>query len=489
VSDKGEKVRYLKLFAILLSCPIILGTFGCVNSLNIPKPQLNNSGTTAPLEFSLVNIPVTINLKPIVKYIEQNVPVEMASDSAWTDTGMRKIGMPIGYKYHIWRDPFKVSINGNYLNIESHLKYWVAGALSVPNPFTPRLKQQSYSWHQVGSCGLNEVKREAVISLGTKFELQKDGHFKTTTKVNSIDYPNLCGITILNFDITSVLNNVLTSSLNNLVTSIDSRIAQITNFRDICSSGWNKLQEPFQIDSAIWLTVNPVVPCISPFVGNGLFISTSIGIIAKPNLVFGPRPVVQTTPLPEINLNTPKAGSHVMLEGNLPYDVAAKILSQKLVGNRYILSKYGINIQTLQLYGAEQTVVLKLEVSGDIDGSIYLTGTPCYEISNDSLYIQNLDYSIETKNILTYTADWLLHSGFRQLIDEQAHWELGGEIAKVRDKIDSFLNPSNSNLKPPPLMSGSVSTLRSVGVYSTQNALRVILVADAVVNLNLDSSF
>jgi hypothetical protein len=457
---------------------------GCGNSVNIPKPQLNNPKPPSPIELSLVNIPVSMNIKPVINYLEKNVPSEIASDSVWTDTGQRKLGMAIGSKFHVWRDPFKISMNGNILTIEAHVKYWVAGALLVPNPFAG-----ASSWQKIGSCGLNESKREAIISLITKFELQKDGHFKTTSKVNSISFPNLCGITILNFDVTPLLNSALTSNLNNIISSVDSRIAQISNFRDICNTGWTKLQEPIKLDSAIWLMLNPVSPCIAPFSGTGMSVSTSIGVVAKPVIVFGPKPSVLNTPLPEFNLNAPPAGSHVVLEGNLPFDVASKILSQKLVGNNYVSSKYGVNIEDLIIYGAGETTVLKLDVTGDIHGSIYLTGTPFYEISSDSLYIKNLDYSFESKNILANSADWFLHSGFRQMIADQTHWELGGQIAAAKEKISSILNPPKLNSNSPSLLFGSINAIRPVGVYSNSDSFHIVVIVDGNVSLNLDNSF
>jgi hypothetical protein len=462
----------------------ILEAFGCGSSVNIPKPQLNNPKDPSPIELSLVNIPVSMNLKPVINFLEKNIPAEIASDSLWTDTGQRKLGMTIGSKFHVWRDPFKISMNGNVLTIEAHVKYWVAGALSVPNPFAG-----NSSWQKIGSCGLNEPKREAIISLSTKFELQKDGHFKTSTKVNSISFPNLCGVTMLNFDVTPLLNDALTLNLNNIISSVDSRIAQISNFRDICNIGWTKLQEPIKLDSTIWLMLNPVSPCIAPFSGTGLSVSTNIGVVAKPMIVFGQKPSVQNIPLPEINLNTPQAGSHVILEGDLPFYVASKIISQKLVGNKYISSKFGINIEEALVYGSGETTVLKLDVSGDINGSIYLTGTPYYEISNDSLYIKNLDYSIETKNILANSADWFLHSGFRQMIADQTHWELGGQIAEAKQKMTSFLNPQPINSNSPPLLFGSINALQSVGVYSKADSFHIVVIVDGNVSLNLDNTF
>ena len=478
-------MKFLQSIIIISIIQILnLVISGCGSSVNIPKPQLNNPKDPSPIELSLVNIPVSMNLKPVINFLEKNVPFEIASDSVWTDTGQRKLGMAIGSKFHVWRDPFRISLNGNNLTIEAHVRYWVAGALSVPNFFSGSL-----GWHQVGSCGLNESKREAVISISTKFELQKDGHFKTTTKVNSINFPNLCGVTILNFDVTPLLNNALTANLNSLVASVDSRIAQISNFRDICNTGWKTLQEPIKLDSTIWLVLNPVVPCIAPFSGTGLSVSTSIGVVAKPVIVFGPKPNVQNIPLPELNLNSPQAGSHVVLEGNLPFDVASKIISQKLVDNKFIASKFGVNIKEALIYGAGETTVLKLNVSGDINGNIYLTGTPFYEISNDSLFIKNLDYSIETKNVLANSADWFLHSGFRQMIADQTHWEMGGQITKAKEKITSFLNPQLANSNPAPLLFGSINTLHSVGVYSKSDSFHIVVIVDGNVSLNLDNTF
>jgi hypothetical protein len=198
---------------------------------------------------------------------------------------------------------------------------------------------------------------------------------------------------------------------------------------------------------------------------------------------------VQNTPLPEFNLNAPQAGSHVVLEGNLPFDVATKILSQKLVGNKYVSSKYGVNIEDLLIYGSGEITVLKLDVTGDINGSVYLTGTPFYEISSDSLYIKNLDYSIESKNILANSADWFLHSGFRQMIADQTHWELGSQIAEAKEKISLILNPPKVNSNSPSLLFGSINAIRPLGVYSNSDSFHIVVIVDGNVNLNLDNTF
>src|ERR1035441_9023091 len=91
----------VKISVLLL---FILGTFGCGNAVNIPKPQLSKPQEPSPIELSLVNIPVSMNLKSVINFLEKEVPAEIAADSAWTDTGQRKLGIAIGSKFHVWRD-------------------------------------------------------------------------------------------------------------------------------------------------------------------------------------------------------------------------------------------------------------------------------------------------------------------------------------------------------------------------------------------------
>lgn len=75
------------------------------------------------------------------------------------------------------------------------------------------------------------------------------------------------------------------------------------------------------------------------------------------------------------------------------------------------------------------------------------------------------------------------------MIADQTHWELGGQIAKAKEKITSLLNSQQSNSNLPPLLVGSINTVHPLAVYSKTDSFHIIVIVDGNVNLNLDNTF
>ena len=71
-------LKYLRyIITFLFPSFFIPFVIGCGSSINIPKPQINNIKEPTPIELSLVNIPVSMNLKPVINPLEKNVPIEI----------------------------------------------------------------------------------------------------------------------------------------------------------------------------------------------------------------------------------------------------------------------------------------------------------------------------------------------------------------------------------------------------------------------------
>jgi hypothetical protein len=52
-------------------------------------------------------------------------------------------------------------------------------------------------------------------------------------------------------------------------------------------------------------------------------------------------------------------------------------------------------------------IVIALDLSGSVNGKIYLSGFPQYNDKSKEIYFDELDYVLDTKNKLMRTANWL----------------------------------------------------------------------------------
>jgi hypothetical protein len=84
------------------------------------------------------------------------------------------------------------------------------------------------------------------------------------------------------------------------------------------------------------------------------------------------------------------------------------------------------------VYGIGRTAILQLDIDGDVKGSVFLRGTPTYASASqgqtDVLTIQGLDFSVETKSVLTKATDWLLHPDLVSALRGAAIFPLAAEF-------------------------------------------------------------
>jgi hypothetical protein len=178
-----------------------------------------------------------------------------------------------------------------------------------------------------------------------------------------------------------------------------------------------------------------------------------------------------------------------VLDGRVSYISATRAPRQQLVGKKFFFQTPGafgnstksIVISDVNLTDGGDKVVLKLALMGDIIGDVFLTGTPMYQSGNtQAIAIPNLDYSVETKQVLPRVADWLLHGQLVSSLRALAVLPLDEKLGDVQRRVSAALN---RQLAPGIGLSGAVDAVSLRGVYLTPSELIVRAVADGKTSL------
>jgi hypothetical protein len=85
--------------------------------------------------------------------------------------------------------------------------------------------------------------------------------------------------------------------------------------------------------------------------------------------------------------------------------------------------------------GGGKSLILKTDVGGVVNGTLYFRGKPHYDTLTNTLTVQNLNFDVQTRETLMKTADWLLHDSLRDTLQAVTVVPLGSEIAQLPDKI------------------------------------------------------
>jgi len=253
----------------------------------------------------------------------------------------------------------------------------------------------------------------------------------------------------------------------------------LNNFylRYAVKKAWEALQDPIRLNYNLSLLLNLQSVHISQPARLGDTSKIIVGLVAKPRLVSGDIAQASTLPLPIFSVmpGLQDTGLHIALDNELSFDFIGNELTRKFMGTTYSIDKKIIIIDRVKIYGSGNLVVMEVTISGTAKGKIYFTGVPAYDESTKTLYINNLDYTIETKHVLVKAANWLLHTNLQENLINEARWDFTDKIDSLKDRLSDVLNHKVNRYLS---ISGKIQSIHLIAVGLTQTSIKAVLIAD-----------
>ena len=94
----------------------------------------------------------------------------------------------------------------------------------------------------------------------------------------------------------------------------------------------------------------------------------------------------------------------------------------------------------MQLWHQGGKLIVDLKVSGNLNGHIYLSGYPMYNAQTKEIFFDQLNYVLDTKNVLHRSANWLLKSTFLSAIRENCRYSIQQELSDSKKQLGFYLN-------------------------------------------------
>ena len=181
---------------------------------------------------------------------------------------------------------------------------------------------------------------------------------------------------------------------------------------------------------------------------NQLFITTRLKtllrtIVAKKQ---GEKPQVTFKKLPPLKQNNSLSHQNnnfeLHLKGELPYKAVNDLLDKKIKDTVLVIpnTDYKIKITDAEVFGSGQKLFMKLAVTGDVNSTIYLSGTPRFDSLNNSLHFDNFDYDLQSEEYLLNTADWMLKGTVKDEIQKLLILPLDNYVKQLPEIIQKALS-------------------------------------------------
>jgi hypothetical protein len=291
-------------------------------------------------------------------------------------------------------------------------------------------------------------KSHTLCALAVNFAspLSVGENWRLTTRSQLKDYRWIQKPTIkllgIKINVTKLADNILQKRRGDIQTIIDKAVRDELQLNKEVRKIWTDMQNPLRISkkpAELWLVPKPFSVATSPVRGGKNAIIVPIRIAFRVGTKIGEKPLLaEREPLPRLMRRDSLAGEsslHVLTF--VSYQDINRVLSETVKNDKINLSGRKLTIKNAVISGGGKSLILKTDVTGIVNGTLYFRGKPNYDTLTNTLNVQNLDFDVQTRETLMKTADWLLHDSLRDTLQAVTVVPLSGEIAQLPTKIQT----------------------------------------------------
>ena len=408
------------------------------------------------LPLSQINIPIQVKLTPFYAMAERNVDTVFTSPNY--PEGWVQADCATRYKYRFRRSPLRMRMKGTTLDLSFTGFYQLSGSTrlctgggTVLSPWTPSC-----------TCGVEEGERRVAIGFTGTFRLQPDYLLQTKITRREPVAQDKCEVCFWGQDVTREVLDGLKKSLDASKKAMEDSF-RVVNLKPYMQQAWNLLNDVYNIPGIGTFRFNPKSIRMQNLSASNDLLNLNIGITASPVVSFE-KAVPVNSPVPNLAASGNAGGFSIFLEAALQYDSLSRVVNGYMAGKRFDLSEglfaKHIVVNNVTVAGnAEGNLLIKVDFSGSFNGTAFFTGKPVYNAGTKTLEVQNLDYDLQTKNLLLKTAKWLFNGKIESELKKASSINLETYFNTARNSLNAYLNKEwTKGIKG----SGTVNDLRLV---------------------------
>ena len=462
------------LIIILLGCFfLILLTASCATGKKIdtikPEPDLKTP-VVYESQISFLKLPVTIELKDIETQINKNLNGLIYNDSVINNDNL---------ELKVWKQaPITIKSDEGINKIKTVL------------PLKINAKYR-YGFEKLGVklYDTKEFNLNALITLSSEIGLT-NWKLNTKTEIKSLDWTESPTINIMGKDvtITYLINPAVRIFKSKIENAIDESIKNSLNFKPYVLNTLEEISKPVQLSEEYesWLRILP----------NELYVTDAELKKNKITMEMGLKCSIETIigkePLKEFDRNKivlrPVIKMPDKLNANIiaisAYEDAAKIITKNFKDQEFTDGKRKIIVTNVDLWQKEGKMIIALEVKGSINGKVYLAGFPQFNTETKEIYFDKLEYTLDTKNVLVKSANWLAKGTILRKIQESCRYSIQPNLEEGKQNTLKYL--TNYSPMKGVVVNGKIQEFEFQKIQLTPTAILAFIKITGQVNLNID---
>jgi len=389
----------------MLLLAINLSSCAGTRSLSAARPKDEAFRTALKMQPSIIYIPIEVSTDELSKVMNQTIRKELYKGSTNTR----------GLNANVLRNgPIVVNAADNFLfvtlPIAITLSYGIWEMPAIPMKLKFKAKATiTPDWRlhsEIYYLGLSDLLAEEV-------------------RVGSLSLKPRSIIEGITAPVQRVISDLIAQKINDLI-PLKTQVAK----------AWNTIQKPILLDKNYnaWLKLAPLEVMLYPLYAQNNILKLSVGISTFAEVAVGTEPSAQTLlPLPNLKqVSTFDKTFRIAINADLSYKDLRGIATTLLLNKQFDSDGKSIVIKDLDLYANGDKIVIKLQTEGSLEGVFYLTAKPVFNPQTDIFSVEDVDFDMQTQNLLLQSADWLLHSAIRSKIQDKLNVNLTEQLERSR---------------------------------------------------------
>lgn len=451
---------------------LLIFTLSC-KSINPHKPTYSGEPIVLPRAISVINIPVEIPFSMIESNLNNALGQKLFAD--------RELDLGSGFSTDIDVNRTGIiklsAINSKRLSLQIPMN--MAGKLK----FEKRIFGQNLNTAiPFNESLIPEISFSPKIGQNWDFSLQD---INIESYGRSMKY-NLLGFEI---DLDPMIRKQLQRVLNNQLSA--SNLTRM-DFRALAQEAWDGFSKPIVLTQdgiSAYIYTQPTKLKIREEVTADSKIKLYLGIEGEVFSQIKNLPQTKKTALPNITYNESSENKvDIMIPLAISYSDLDNYLNESLAAKRFRTDKKTeLEVSHLESQSYGDRTLIKMDFLAirkgrkQITGQMYLVGKPKYDAATESIRFEEIEFDINTKNILARSATWMKQRQVLNQIKKLANYPIGEYLSDARREM-RLQGQVRTEYADFALIN---SQLDVEGIYNTENDIRIYLRTTGKINVKV----
>lgn len=458
-----------RFFSLLLCAALAAGCASTAKKIEALKPlPSNNSPVVYQSSTSFIDLPVVITLADIENQLNKNLNGLIYEDNKMDDD---KVTMKV------WKTaPIELS------EVKGKLQ------ATVPIKINANVKYGT-SVMGVDMYDTREFDLNGIVTFNSTVGMS-NWKLSTQTAIENIEWQESPTITIAGkkIMITYLINPAVKLFKSKIETKLDQSLAKVTDFKPQVLDALEKLSTPFLTSPQYeaWFSLKPQELYVTDAVLGKGKITLDMGLKCTMETVIGQKPA--STFKRESVVLKPVAKMpdklNVIVAAVSTYESASKVLTKNFQGQEFGEGKRKVIVQKVDLWNKDGKMIIALDMTGSVNGTIYLAGYPNYNAMTKEIYFDQLDYVLDTKSTLMRTANWLASGMILRKIQQSCRYSIQPNLEEGKKNLQPYLK--NYSPMPGIFINGTLNDFEFEKVELTNKAIIAFIKTSGKMDVKID---